>query len=132
MSFCAILKRCFKGDDSLTGGAGRDIFWFTEALCASTKVDRITDFVSDIDKLQLNISILIALDVVEQLSAADPCFWSNATGVAHDATDRLIYNTATGGVSYDVEGSSLGLSSTIAILGVAIHPVLNATDINIV
>jgi hypothetical protein len=35
-------------------------------------------------------------------------------------------------VSYDVEGSSLGLSSTIAILGVAIHPVLNATDINIV
>ena len=129
MSFCAILKRCFKGDDSLTGGAGRDIFWFTEALSASTNVDRITDFVSDIDKLQLNISILIALDVVGQLSAADPCFWSNATGVAHDATDRLIYNTATGALSYDNNGNVAGGAVIIEVLGTATHPALAVQDI---
>ena len=37
---------------------------------------------------------------------------------AHDVNDYVIYNAATGALSYDADGSGAGLALPIAVLGV--------------
>ena len=120
------------GNDSLSGGLGSDVFWFTEAINAISNKDIITDFLSGTDKLQFNLSIVSAVGGVGQFVTGDQRFWSNATGVAHDASDRLIYNTSSGVLSYDSDGSGANGSIAIALLGTMTHPVLSATDLIVV
>ena len=120
------------GNDSLSGGLGSDVFWFTEAINAISNKDIITDFLSGTDKLQFNLSIVSAVGGVGQFVTDDQRFWSNATGVAHDASDRLIYNTSSGVLSYDSDGSGANGSIAIALLGTMTHPVLSATDLIVV
>ena len=56
-------------------------------------------------------------------------FWSGPGVVAgHDADDRIIYNTTTGALYYDADGSGSGTAVQIALLGVT-HPALVYTDI---
>ena len=43
-------------------------------------------------------------------------FWKSATGLAHDADDRIIYETDTGWLNYDSNGSAAGGSVRIAWL----------------
>jgi serralysin len=120
------------GNDILTGGAGSDIFWFDTVANASTNKDTITDFVSGIDQLQFSLSRLIALGAVGQFAVDDVRFWASAAGTAHDADDRLIYNTTTGALIYDSNGSVTGGAIQVEILGVTVHPVLTAADIWVV
>ena len=40
----------------------------------------------------------------------------NRTGVAHDANDRIIYNTSNGVLSYDSNGNAAGGVQQIAVL----------------
>jgi Ca2+-binding RTX toxin-like protein len=116
------------GNDTLTGGLGTDTFWFDTATNATTNKDTITDFVSGTDKLQFSVSVLSALGATGQFIANDQRFWSSANGLAHDASDRLIYNTATGALSYDSNGNVAGGAVIIEVLGTATHPALVATD----
>ncbi|MGZ8176136.1 MULTISPECIES: beta strand repeat-containing protein, partial [Methylobacter] len=120
------------GNDRLSGGAGADIFRFNTVANASSNKDTITDFVSGTDKLQFSASVLTALGVMGQFAAADARFWASATGTAHDADDRLIYNTATGVFTYDNNGSVTGGTIQLEVLGITNHPTLTATDIWIV
>ena len=120
------------GNDSLTGGAGSDTFWFDTAANATTNRDTITDFVSGTDKLQFSVSALTALGTIGQFIANDPRFWSSATGVAHDLDDRLIYNTASGILSYDSDGTGAVAAVQLELLGAAKHPTIVSTDIFIV
>ena len=120
------------GKDNLTGGTGADIFWFDTAVSGENNKDTVTDFVSATDKLQLSKSVLSALGVTGQFSVNDQRFWSSNKGVAHDADDRLIYNTTSGALSYDSDGTGKLAPVVLEILGTSSHPTLVATDITVV
>jgi serralysin len=105
----------FGGNDTLTGGAGRDVFIFNTALSASNNVDRITDFNTTYDTIWLENAIFTALGTTTGvLSAA--MFWKSTSGTAHDSTDRIIYETDTGRLFYDSNGTASGGSTHFATL----------------
>lgn len=103
------------GNDTLTGGAGRDSFQFDTALGAAN-VDRITDFKAVDDNIQLDSAIFTQLKPTATLAAAN--FYASASGNAHDADDRILYNTSSGAVAYDADGAGTSLAVTFAILGI--------------
>jgi uncharacterized delta-60 repeat protein len=103
------------GNDTLTGGAGRDSFQFDTALGAAN-VDRITDFKAVDDNIQLDSAIFTQLKPTATLAAAN--FYASASGNAHDADDRILYNTSSGAVAYDADGAGVSLAVTFAILGI--------------
>jgi len=93
------------GADTLTGLAGKDTFMFNTAL-GSPNVDTITDFNVADDTIRLENGIFTAISGTGTLTAAQ--FVKNATGLAEDANDRIIYETDTGKLFYDANGSASG------------------------
>jgi Ca2+-binding RTX toxin-like protein len=51
---------------------------------------------------------------------------------AHDATDRLIYNTTTGVLYYDADGLGGVAAVQVALLGASAHPALVYADLQII
>ncbi|URK88275.1 calcium-binding protein [Rhizobium sp. RCAM05350] len=100
------------GNDTLKGGAGGDIFKFNTALSATTNVDKITDFRThgmdefDADTIWLENSVFTALKKIGVLASG--AFYKSASGLAHDADDRVIYETDTGKLFYDSNGNAAG------------------------
>ncbi|KQV33398.1 MULTISPECIES: calcium-binding protein [unclassified Rhizobium] len=101
------------GNDKLEGEGGSDIFLFNTALNASTNVDKITDF-NTVDTIRLENAIFTALTATGTLAAG--AFQANTTGLAVDSSDRIIYETDTGKLYYDSNGSASGGSVLFAIL----------------
>ena len=99
------------GKDSLTGGKGKDTFLFNAAIKAN--VDKIIDFKVIDDTIQLENAVFTKL-TTGVLNAG--MFVKGAA--AHDVNDYVIYNAATGALSYDADGSGAGLALPIAVLGV--------------
>lgn len=99
----------FAGNDIFTGGAGKDVFIFSTALNPATNVDRITDFIVVDDTVYLENAVFTALTTNGTLLAAS--FAKNGTGNAGDASDRIIYETDTGKVYYDRDGTGLAFDS---------------------
>ena len=89
------------GADVLTGSGGADAFLFNTSLGAGN-VDLIADFnvVDDIIRLENAIFTGLANGV---LTAAE--FVANATGLAGDLSDRIIYETDTGFLWFDRDGT---------------------------
>lgn len=87
------------GRDTLFGGAGKDSFYFDTALSASTNIDVIGDFSHVDDTIFLENSFFKKLPGGALSSAA---FFIGTK--AHDADDRIIYNTTTGALFFDVDG----------------------------
>lgn len=102
------------GNDTLTGGTGADAFIFHATPNAATNVDRITDFSVVDDTIWLENSVFTALGAAGALASA--AFVRNTTGLAQDASDRLIYESDTGELYYDSNGSVAGGSTLIAVL----------------
>jgi hypothetical protein len=100
------------GKDTLAGGAGADKFYFNTALSAAN-VDRITDFSAPQDTIMLENAIFKGLAAGTLAASA---FVKNATGLAADANDRIIYETDTGKLFYDSNGSAAGGSTHFATL----------------
>jgi Ca2+-binding RTX toxin-like protein len=118
------------GQDWHTGGAGADSFVFRETL-ANANMDTITDFLSGTDQLALDDAVLANIGALGDFSTNDDRFHAGAgarSGV--DAEDRFIYNTDTGVLYYDPDGSGSGGQSFVAVLRGA--PDLDATDITII
>ena len=89
------------GNDVLTGGAGVDRFRYDAPLSASTNVDIIADFSVRDDTIQLSRRIFTALASTGTLSSSAFRIGSSAT----DADDRIIYDSATGWIHYDPDGT---------------------------
>jgi serralysin len=112
------------GNDTLTGGDGADVFRFSSALNGSINVDRIGDFGAS-DALQLENSVFTALTSTGVLSAAN--FRASSSGTAADSNDFVLYETDTGKLFYDTDGSGADAAVLVATLTGA--PVLGAADI---
>lgn len=111
--------------DTLTGGAGEDSFRFTTALGADN-IDRITDFNVGDDSILLDNAVMAAVGAVGSLGLG--AFFQSAAGLAHDASDRIVYDTDGGQLWYDADGSGAGAAVQIARLNAG----LNLTAANFV
>ncbi|MET0428031.1 MAG: calcium-binding protein [Microvirga sp.] len=101
------------GMDTLTGGSGLDAFVFNTTLNAATNVDRITDFSPVDDTILLeNNAIFAAIGPNGTLAAAA----FQVGPVAQDASDRIIYDPATGDLSYDMDGTGAAAAIRFAVL----------------
>ena len=113
-----------EGNDLLTGGSGADTFVFDTVLDELTNADTITDFVAGEDKVELDRTIFSAL--AEEGSLFSEYFLATSSGIAGDANDYLLYNTATGALLYDTDGNGQGIAVEFANL--ATTPALTAKD----
>lgn len=103
------------GNDRLAGGAGLDSFVLASALNATTNVDTIVDFDVPLDTIRLDNAVMPGLGTtVGGLAPAK--FRKNATGLAHDPDDRIIYETDSGRLFYDANGVAAGGAIEIARL----------------
>lgn len=101
------------GSDTLRGSNGQDFFVFSTAPGAGN-VDTLADFSVAADTIRLENAIFTALGATGVLSAT--AFSANASGVAQDANDRIIYNTTTGGLFYDADGTGAAAAVQFAAM----------------
>lgn len=87
------------GADTLTGGRGSDTFVFNSAL-SSKNIDKISDFDTKSDIIHLDDAIFRGL----KAGALSADAFRIGTAAA-DASDRIIYNDATGALFFDRDGS---------------------------
>jgi serralysin len=99
------------GADVLTGDAGNDVFVFNAAL--SGGIDRVIDFAHGYDTFRLENSVFTTLTTTDQLASS--AFYSGSA--AHDSTDRIIYNPATGALTYDADGTGSAAPVQFGTLG---------------
>ncbi|HZX26398.1 MAG TPA: choice-of-anchor L domain-containing protein [Telluria sp.] len=111
------------GSDALTGGSGADVFRFDSA--PGVGVDTLVDFAGGVDSIQLENAVFKKLTAPGALSAAN--FRASADGTAGDANDYVLYNTSSGALLYDADGSGKGAAIQIATL--VGHPDLAAADL---
>ncbi|OJF99247.1 hypothetical protein AX760_13625 [Pararhizobium antarcticum] len=113
--------------DILTGGSGKDTFVFSTTL-GTSNVDQITDFNVKDDTIQLENSVFKSLPTVGALTASQ--FVANKSGIATDKFDRIVYETDTGKVFYDADGSGAG--KAIHFASIAAGLAISATDFFII
>jgi Ca2+-binding RTX toxin-like protein len=94
------------GSDLLVGQGGADTFAFTTALGASN-VDVVFGFVHGQDKIALDDAIFTAAGPLGGLNANAFVVGSAAA----DGSDRIIYNSLTGALYYDADGSGSGAAA---------------------
>ncbi|MBX3568364.1 MAG: hypothetical protein KF914_09920 [Rhizobiaceae bacterium] len=112
------------GNDTLAGNAGADTYYFSYALDEATNVDTIKGF-SSIDLISLSASIFTQAGPAGALAAS--AFRANTTGKAGDASDRIIWETDTGKLYYDPDGTGAAAGTTFAIITGNTGPI-NAGD----
>jgi serralysin len=110
------------GNDVLSGGAGADVFVFNTIPNAATNVDTIRDFAPADDTIRLENGVFAALTTAGPLSAG--AFWTGPA--AHDASDRIIYNSTNGWLSYDSDGT--GAAAAVHFATLTTHPVISYHD----
>lgn len=108
------------GSDTLAGGAGKDSFWF-DARPDGIAVDAILDFTAADDVIRLAHGAFAALPVG---NLAAPAFYEGTA--AHDASDRILYDAATGDIFYDPDGT--GAQAALLFAHVAPHTPLTNAD----
>jgi Ca2+-binding RTX toxin-like protein len=113
------------GSDTLTGGGNKDTFRFDTPLVAGV-VTTITDMTRNVDKIALAQAVFTEAGPVGALAAA--AFHIGAA--AADAGDRIIYNSATGALLYDADGT--GAQAAVHFATVSTNPALTAGDFQVV
>jgi len=116
------------GIDTLWGGSGNDTFIFRETGTANA--DSIGDWASGSDEIALDNAAMGALGAEGDFIAGDARFWASSTGTAHDANDRVVYNTTTRSLYYDADGNGSGAAQLIAT--VQSGATIAATDIVVI
>ena len=109
------------GNDVLTGGSGKDAFVF-DTKPSSANVDTITDFNVADDTIRLDNVAFTALTKTGALAAGG--FYKGLN--AHDADDRILYDSATGALSYDADGT--GSIAAVKFAQIATNLKISAAD----
>lgn len=107
------------GNDTLNGGTGKDNFVFDTALDGINNVDVIQDFNPKDDTIKLDRDFFAGIGKLGTLASA--AFFAGSE--AHDPTDRVIYDKATGNLYFDADGNGAGAATLFAHLS----PGLNVT-----
>lgn len=117
------------GNDSLTGGAGDDTFVISGVTTVTNGLDTITDFkTAGADKIQFSLAAVnTATNASLTAGALTANFVSGAGAVAGAATDYFIYDTTTGILSFDADGSGAG--AAVALVTLSGTPTVVAGDI---
>ncbi|MBF9198189.1 cadherin domain-containing protein [Microvirga terrestris] len=105
------------GNDVLTGGKGKDIFVFDTKTNKKTNVDKIGDFSVKDDSIWLDNAVFTKVGKGTELKPgklAKDLFWTGKT--AHDSSDRIVYDKATGALYYDQDGTGRGAQVKIATI----------------
>ena len=87
--------------DTMTGGLGQDTFIFNVAPGAAN-ADLITDFSVPDDVIWLENAVFTGLATGTLAASA---FVANLSGLAEDSADRIIYETDTGRLYFDPDGT---------------------------
>jgi Ca2+-binding RTX toxin-like protein len=93
------------GEDTLRGFGGADTFIFSTKL-TSANVDTILDFNVAQDTIELESAIFTGLTQGSFIS--EDQFAANTSGFATAADQRIIYETDTGNLYFDANGSAAG------------------------
>jgi serralysin len=113
------------GNDVLSGGNGGDHFVF-DSRPGSTNIDRITGYNPVEDTIDINNAIFTKVGANGRLAGG--AFWTGPE--AHDFNDRIIYDTATGGLFYDPDGSGPAVQVRFAQLATGLA--VSAADILVI
>jgi Ca2+-binding RTX toxin-like protein len=109
------------GNDTLTGGLGNDTFRFS---ATNQGTDSITDFLPGSDKL---LFVNTAFGNLAQGTLHAGNFVSGAAPAPTQAAPQFLYNSATGQLAFDADGTGGGVAVNIVSLVGA--PALGAADI---
>lgn len=113
------------GNDVITGGSGADSFIFDQPIAGGINIDRINDFQSGNDRIEINQEYYFSGLTVGSL---DPDQF--AIGAATGAGPQIVYNQSTGALYYDGNGAGAGEDIQFALL--VSKPALTASDFLIV
>ena len=103
------------GNDTLIGGAGSDKFAFKVAA-SSKNIDTLSDFTVSDDKIQLSKTVFKGFSAVGVIS--DTSFLSGAGKTSAMTTaQKLIYDSSSGKLYYDADGSGKIAAIQIALIG---------------
>ena len=116
------------GNDSLTGGTGADIFVFDAAPNAATNVDRVLDFSALDDTIHLENGVMAGLGVSGVMLSANAFYAAAGAARAMDQYDRVIYNTTTGDLYYDADGTGAAAAVRIGVISRATSAPLSHLD----
>ncbi|MBF9195623.1 hypothetical protein [Microvirga terrestris] len=107
------------GNDKLYGGtgAGKDVFVFDTRPSKSTNVDRIYDFSTKYDSIQLEDKIFTKLGKGSSKGVKFKADMFVQGTSAQDAEDRIIYDSKTGALYYDQDGTGAKAQVKIATIG---------------
>ena len=93
--------------------------------------DLVLDFVSATDKLAMDNAFFTAIGADGNFAAGDARFYAAAGATSgHDSSDRIVYNSTTGNLYYDADGSGAGAAQLVATIQG--HPAVTATDIAVI
>ena len=117
------------GNDRLTGGDGIDYFRFTTAT--KSNIDTITDFEHGLDKIQLDDAIFSKF-AGTSVQSTNFVSGLGLTKAIYESDDYLVYNSTTGALYYDADGSGKGAAVQIGLVGFLVHPTLTFDDFSVV
>ena len=105
------------GNDVLTRQCGKDIFAFNTKTNKSTQCRQIADFVVKDDSIWLDNAVFTKIGKGTEAQPGKltkAMFWAGKA--AHDASDRIVYDKASGALYYDADGTGRSAQVKIATL----------------
>ena len=118
------------GNDTLTGGAGADVFRFTTTPNATSNRDLITDFTTGSDVLSFKRASYAGFSSSATLLSSAQFLSGDGVTAATTIAQRFLYDTTSGILCYDRDGIGTTYSAIqVAVFGVSSHPALAYTDL---
>jgi serralysin len=113
------------GRDTLTGGTGNDAFVFDNL---DGNIDRVMDFVAGQDHMVLPLAAFAGIGAVGAFDSST--FFSGVAPTAQDANDHLLYDSSSGALYYDDDGT--GSDAAVQFATLVSHPALTSADFLVV